>query len=101
MGDKCPKCGMLKELCICDVLDKQQSKKIKVYTTKKKFRKLVTIVEGIEKSRLGSTTKELKHKLACGGSSKDGLIILQGSHKDKVSKLLKNMGYPGDSIEVS
>lgn len=100
MGDRCPKCGMPKDLCICEVLDKQQVQKIKVYTTKKKFRKLVTIVEGIDKNRLNGATKELKHKLACGGSAKDGKIILQGNHKNKMLELLKKMGYPEESIEV-
>lgn len=100
MGDKCPKCGMLKDLCICEVLDKQQVQKIKVYTTRKKFRKLVTIVEGIEKHRLNGATKELKQKLACGGSAKEGLIILQGNHKRKILGILKSMGYPEESIEV-
>ncbi len=100
MGDKCPKCGMLKDLCICEVLDKQQAQKIKVYTTRKKFRKLVTIVEGIEKHRLNTATKELKHKLACGGSAKEGMIILQGNHKNKLLQILKSMGYPEESIEV-
>jgi translation initiation factor 1 len=99
--DKCPKCGMLKDLCVCEILDKQGTSKIKVYATKKKFRKLVTIIEGIDKAQLKDTTKELKNKLACGGSSKEGKIILQGNHKRKVSELLKKLGYPEESIEVS
>ena len=69
---------MLKDLCVCQILDKQGVAKIKVYTTNKKFKKLVTIVEGIDKAQLDQTTKELKHKLACGGTSKEGIIILQG-----------------------
>ncbi|HIE54615.1 MAG TPA: stress response translation initiation inhibitor YciH [Chromatiaceae bacterium] len=100
MMDKCPKCGMLKDLCVCEILDKQQAQKIKIYTTRKKFRKLVTIVEGIDKKRLNDTAKSLKNKLACGGSAKDGVIILQGAHKRKIPSLLKAMGYPEESIEV-
>ncbi len=98
--DKCPKCGMLKDLCVCEILDKQGVAKIKVYTTKKKFKKLVTIVEGIDKAQLLQTTKELKQKLACGGTSKDGIIILQGKHKDKVKGILKQLGYPEENIEI-
>jgi len=99
--DKCPKCGMLKDLCVCEILDKQGVSKIKVYATKKKFRKLVTIIEGIDKAQLKDTTKELKNKLACGGTHKDGTIILQGDHKKKVADVLKQLGYPEENIEVS
>lgn len=99
--DKCPKCGMLKDLCVCEILDKQGTTKIKVYVTKKKFKKLVTVVEGIEKAQLTQTAKELKNKLACGGTSKEGVIILQGNHKNKVADILKKIGYPEESIEVS
>jgi translation initiation factor 1 len=91
---------MLKDLCVCEILDKQGVAKIKVYTTSKKFKKIVTIVEGIDKAQLDQTTKELKHKLACGGSAKDGQIILQGNHKTKVSAALKHLGYLEESIEI-
>ncbi|MEW6749135.1 MAG: stress response translation initiation inhibitor YciH [Candidatus Micrarchaeota archaeon] len=99
--DKCPKCGMLLDLCVCEILDKQGAAKIKIYTTKKKFRKLVTIVEGVDKAQLDSTTKAMKQKLACGGSAKEGMIILQGDHKRKAAEVLKALGYPEESIEVS
>jgi translation initiation factor 1 len=99
--DKCPKCGMLKDLCVCEILDKQGVSKIRVYTTKKKFKKLVTIIEGIDKAQMEQTTKELKHKLACGGSAKEGVIILQGDHKRKAAGVLKSLGYPEDNIEIS
>ena len=98
--EKCPKCGMLKDLCVCEILDKQAATKIKVYSMKKKFRKYVTVVEGIEKSQLDQTTKDLKTKLACGGTSKDGMVILQGEHKLRVAELLKKLGYPEESIEI-
>jgi len=100
MGAICSKCGMPKEICVCEELDKQEATKIKVYITKKKFKKLVTVIEGIDKSQLDSTAKTLKQKLACGGTAKEGMIVLQGKHKDKVVKYLKDMGYPAESIEV-
>ncbi|MBI5047012.1 stress response translation initiation inhibitor YciH [Candidatus Micrarchaeota archaeon] len=91
---------MLKDLCVCEILDKQGVAKIKVYTTNKKFKKLVTVVEGIDKAQLDQTTKELKHKLACGGTAKEGVIILQGDHKKRVADVLKQLGYLAESIEV-
>ncbi len=99
--DRDPITGLPRELGISEVLDKEGATKIKVYATKKKFRKLVTIIEGIDKSQLQKTTKELKHKFACGGTSKDGVIILQGNHKNKVKDVLKSLGFPVENIEVS
>jgi translation initiation factor 1 len=91
---------MLMDLCVCEILDKQGAAKIRIYTTKKKFKKLVTVVEGIDKAQLESTAKALKHKLACGGTSKEGVIILQGDHKRRAREALKLLGYPEESIEA-
>ena len=101
MADICKKCGMLKDLCVCEILDKQGVTKIKVYVTKKKFRKFVTIIEGIDNAQLSRTAKELKNKLACGGTAKKGVIVLQGNHKAKIPGILKTLGYPEESIEVA
>jgi translation initiation factor 1 len=101
MADICKKCGMLKDLCVCEILDKQGVTKIKVYVTKKKFRKFVTIIEGIDNAQLNSTAKELKNKLACGGTAKEGVVVLQGNHKNKIAAILKSLGYPEESIEVA
>lgn len=100
MGDVCNKCGMITDLCVCEILEKEATAKIKIHTTAKKFKKLVTIIEGIDKAHVDETASELKHKLACGGTSKDGLIILQGKHKAKVADLLVKMGYQKESIEI-
>jgi len=72
--------------------------RLKVYTTKKAFNKLVTIIEGLKGEDLNRVAKELKHKLACGGSSKDGIVVLQGDHKDKVVQELVSLGYQRDLI---
>ncbi|MBI5051520.1 stress response translation initiation inhibitor YciH [Candidatus Micrarchaeota archaeon] len=100
MADICKKCGMLLDLCVCEILDKEETQKIKIYTTAKKFKKLVTVIEGIDKNRLDETASELKHKLACGGSAKNGVVVLQGDHKKRVPDYLIKMGYPKEIIEV-
>ena len=97
--DICQKCGLLKEICACDMLEKQQPQSIKVYTTTKKFKKLVTIVEGVGEG-IDGTAKLLKSSLACGGTVKDGLIVLQGDHKRKVKGFLVTAGYKADDIVV-
>ncbi len=101
MTDICPKCGLPKELCVCDVLDKEIESRIKVYTKKAKFDKIVTIVEGLNPNEIEDATKDLKRTLACGGTSKDNLIELQGNHKSKVKHILVNMGYKDSNIDVA
>ncbi len=57
--------------------------------------KVVTIVKGFVGSNddLKNLEKMLKSKCGVGGSSKDGLVILQGDLKDKVILLLRDLGY--------
>ena len=100
MPDICNKCGLIKDLCVCEVLDKEEVQKITVYSTAKKFKKLVTVIEGISKNRLDDSAKELKHKLACGGTAKQGVIILQGNHTRKIKDMLVSMGYAAEAISV-
>jgi translation initiation factor 1 len=100
MGEICSKCGLPKEICACEALEREGANKIKIYSTKKKFGKLVTIVEGLDEGELDKITKELKRTLACGGSSKEGVIVLQGEHRDKIRQLLTKMGYLEGSIDV-
>jgi translation initiation factor 1 len=101
MPDICPKCGLPKEICVCDVLNKETNRKIKVYTEKKKFKKYMTVVSGLTGDELEKTAKELKHMLACGGTSKNGIIELQGEHKEAVKKALLSLGYPEESIDAA
>ena len=100
MPEVCPVCGLIKELCVCKTIAKEEAK-IKVYTVNRSFGKLVTIIEGIdEKANPKELTKKFKTKLACGGTYKDGKIELRGEHKEKVKKLLIESGFPEDKIEV-
>ncbi len=100
MPEICLKCGLINDLCVCEVLDREEVRKITVYTTAKKFKKLVTIIEGIDKNRLNDNAKELKHKLACGGTAKEGVIILQGNHIKNMKNILVAMGYPTEVITI-
>lgn len=57
--------------------------------------KPVTLIEGFEGSdeELKMISKKIKTSLSIGGSEKDGTIIIQGDNRDKIMKLLKDMGY--------
>ena len=101
MSDICPKCGIVKELCVCETIAKE-SQIINVYLEKKKFRKYYTVIEGIDKKEIDirDLAKKLKEQFACGGTTKEGKIELQGDHKGKVKEFLVRMGFPHESIEV-
>ena len=102
MSDICTRCGLPKELCVCETIAKE-SQLIRVYTIKKKFGKLSTIVEGIDPKEIDvkELAKTLKNKLACGGTVKDGKIELQGSHKMRVRDELLNSGFSQETIDVT
>ena len=98
--ETCPVCGFPKpSLCICETIEKAE-KKIKVFTEKRKFGKITTIVEGITDSGR-DVAKQLKTMLACGGTFKGNHIELQGDHRDRVKGILVKIGYNESQIEVS
>lgn len=92
---------MPKELCVCQEIAREQQR-ISVYTIKRKYGKIVTIVEGIDEKQLNikELTKNLKSKLACGGTSKEGRIELQGNHKARVRNVLVGMGFSDEMVDM-
>jgi translation initiation factor 1 len=57
--------------------------------------KEATVIKGFSgpDETLEDLARLLKSKCASGGNAKDGVIILQGDHRDKVLKMLQDMGY--------
>ncbi|PSK95176.1 translation initiation factor [Taibaiella chishuiensis] len=72
----------------------QQKLKVKL-DRKQRAGKTVTLVEGFSGSEeaLEELGKKLKTKCGAGGSAKDGLILIQGDYKLKVTEWLKDWGY--------
>lgn len=74
-----------------------KSKQVVRVTLDRKQRggKEVTLVTGLEEN--DETIKELgsflKSKCGVGGSAKNGEIVVQGDHREKVIQLLKEKGY--------
>lgn len=84
---------------MCEQIVKS-SQKIRVATDRKRYGKIVTLVNGFDKDvDVKQIAKTLKNELACGGTFKDGSIELQGDHRDKIKPILIKLGFEDDSIE--
>lgn len=101
MSNICQKCGLPRELCVCETIAKE-SQKVIVKTESRSFGKIYTIVEGIDNAEieLSELAKKLKSKLACGGTVKTNKIELQGDHKRKVKEILIQFGFAPETIEI-
>lgn len=98
----CPKCGLPQELCVCETIAKE-TQKIKISVETKRYGKYMTIIKGIDTTKIDVKTlmKKLKSKLACGGTYKNDEIELQGDHRERVKDILIKEGFPEEIIEMS
>ncbi len=101
MAEICSTCGLPKDLCACVEIEKEQQR-IRIRLETRKFGKPTTIVDGIDdkSTDLGGMAKKLKNHCACGGTAKNGQVMLQGDHRDRVREFLVNLGYPEENIEL-
>lgn len=101
MAEICPTCGLPKDLCACGEIEKEQQR-IRIRLETRKYGKATTIVDGIDykNTNLGEMAQKLKGFCACGGSAKNGQILLQGDHREKVRDYLVKLGYPQENIQL-
>ena len=99
MSDICPKCGLPKEICVCEDIAREQQK-INIIVDKRRYGNMMTVIEGLNPHELDIETliTKLQKKCASGGTIKDGKIELQGDHRTKVKETLEDMGF---MVEVS
>jgi translation initiation factor 1 len=101
MAEICSTCGLPKDLCVCSEIEKEQQR-IRIRLETRKFGRPTTIVDGIndKNANLASLAQKLKGYCACGGTAKNGQILLQGDHREKVRQYLIKLGYPEGNIEL-
>lgn len=99
MTDICPKCGLPTDICVCEDIAREQQN-IMIYTVRRRYGKMVTVVEGIDANDINieELAKKLKTKCASGGTVKDGNIELQGDHKKTVYNTLMEMGFNAEMV---
>ncbi len=78
----------------------RESQVITITTDKRRYGKWMTIVSGFDphSEDIKELAKTLKRKTATGGTAKGEKIELQGDQRDKVKKVLEDMGF---KVEVS
>ncbi|MCD6434764.1 MAG: stress response translation initiation inhibitor YciH [Candidatus Diapherotrites archaeon] len=100
MEEICPKCGLPKNLCVCQEIAKEEMK-IRVRVDRRRFGKVVTMISGfsedIDKKEL---LKKMKRHFACGGTIQGDMIILQGDHRANIKEFLVKEGFKEESIDV-
>ncbi|MEM2335267.1 MAG: translation initiation factor [Candidatus Bathyarchaeia archaeon] len=101
MADICPICGLPRDICICGEISKEQQK-IKIRLETRKFKRTITLIEGLNSKEvdLGRLAQKMKSFCACGGTAKNGQIMLQGDQREKAYQFLIQIGYPKENIEV-
>lgn len=100
-GKTCPICREPLDACLCDDVNEQQRLaaldgvvRIRRETSGRKG-KGVTTVSGIPlpSDELKTLAKTLKKRCGTGGSVKEGIIEIQGDHRDTLRHALSALGY--------
>ena len=100
IGSNCPKCGQLLQKCQCNNNPANNNLKgdgiVRIQReTKGRKGKGVTLITGVPLMRdeLKSLAKSLKQKCGTGGTIKNGVIEIQGDHRDLLLSLLEDKGW--------
>ena len=97
-GRMCPACGKPVAQCVCrgKKVVSQGDGIVRVgRSTKGRRGKAVTVITGVplDQDGLRELAKQLRQKCGAGGTVKDGVIEIQGEHRDRLMEALKRQGY--------
>lgn len=100
-GRMCSECGRPVTDCQCHILKKQrvlnpQGNVQLVHETKGRKGKGVTLIKGLalSEAEMQVLAKTLKTLCGSGGTVKDGVIEIQGEHRELLSQALIKRGIP-------
>ena len=99
-GKICSSCGKQSAECICkikrkDTIPKGDGKIRVEKSTKRRKGKGVSLISGLplKGPSLKELAKKLKQKCGTGGTVKNGVIEIQGDHRDFLVEHLNTLGY--------
>jgi len=97
-GKMCPSCGNPVQNCQCHLRKQAPAGDgiVRVAReTKGRKGKGMTLISGVplDHDALKKLAKQLKQKCGTGGTLKDGVIEIQGDHRDLLIEELKKQGY--------
>ena len=74
---------------------KSNEQHIRIHLDRKGGRKIVSVIKGIKMGtlELKQLAKELKSKCGVGGTVKDGNVLIQGNHREKIQLILIQKGF--------
>jgi translation initiation factor 1 len=97
-GKMCSGCGMPTAQCTCSTwksIPKRDGIVRISRETKGRKGKGVSCVTGVPLTpeKLEALAKQLKQRCGAGGTTKDGVIEIQGDHRELLAQELKKLGY--------
>ena len=98
-GRMCPSCGRPAEKCTCTQENPRGERGDGFVRVKREVKgrrgKAVTTISGVPlpDDKLRALAGELKRRCATGGSVKQGVIEIQGDHRDQLLEVLEERGY--------
>lgn len=98
-GRMCPGCEQPTEQCRCRTTDKKPTPGDGIVRvgreTKGRKGSGVTLISGVPGNEevLKKLAADLKKKCGAGGALKDGVIEIQGDHRDRLVEELQKLGY--------
>lgn len=97
-GRMCPACGNPSAECVCrpkKPINRSDGIVRVGRETKGRKGKGVTVITGIplDYDGIRNLAKQFKQACGSGGTVKEGVIEIQGDHRDRLVEKLKNLGY--------